>query len=130
MAMSPMVDTPSFSKTGSQVVPLFVVFHTPPEAAPTYTMFGLPSTTAKSSMRPPMTAGPSSRNSSALNLSIETSSLPGVGFTSAPDAGFALPFCFSFWPAAGPAARKNNPQKARVIRTNVFDMVPPRVSFH
>src|SRR5262252_2716543 len=70
IAMSPMVETPSLSKTGSQLVPLFVVFQTPPEAVPTYTMLGLPSTTAKSSMRPPITAGPISRNSRFLNLSV------------------------------------------------------------
>src|SRR5215831_5068400 len=70
MAMSPMVETPSLSKTGSQVVPLLVVFQTPPEAVPTYTVSGLLSTTAKSSMRPPITAGPISRNSRFLNLSV------------------------------------------------------------
>src|SRR5262249_54638044 len=69
-AMSPIVETASLSKTGSQVVPLLVVFQTPPEATPTNTMLGLDSTTAKSSMRPPMTAGPISRNSRDLNLSI------------------------------------------------------------
>src|ERR1700682_2974980 len=56
IAMSPIVDTLSLSNIGSHVVPLFVVFHTPPDAVPTYTMFGLLSTTAKSSMRPPMVA--------------------------------------------------------------------------
>ena len=96
MAMSPIVDTPSLSKTGSQVVPLFVVFHTPPEATPTYTMFGLLSTTAKSSMRPPMTAGPISRNSSALNFSIEAESALVAGFASSAELVFALAFCFSF----------------------------------
>src|SRR5256886_2742148 len=70
IAMSPIVDTLSLSNIGSHVVPLLVVFHTPPEAVPTYTMFGLLSTTAKSSMRPPMTAGPISRNSRFLNLSV------------------------------------------------------------
>src|SRR2546426_1723081 len=70
IAMSPIVDTPSLSKIGSHVVPLLVVFQTPPEAVPTYTMFGLLSTTAKSSMRPPMVAGPISRNSRLLNLSV------------------------------------------------------------
>src|SRR2546430_10590152 len=69
IAMSPIVDTLSLSNIGSHVVPLLVVFHTPPEAVPTYTMFGLLSTTAKSSMRPPMVAGPISRNSRFLNLS-------------------------------------------------------------
>src|SRR6202040_2677494 len=82
IAMSPIVDTLSLSNTGSHVVPLFVVFHTPPEAVPTYTMFGLLSTTAKSSMRPPIVAGPISRNSRFLNLS--------VGFGWSPGAARAL----------------------------------------
>src|SRR5882724_6799445 len=70
IAMSPIVETPSLSNTGSNVVPLFVVFHTPPEAAAIYTMLGLLSTTATSSMRPPIAAGPISRNSRLLNLSV------------------------------------------------------------
>src|SRR5882762_6794553 len=69
IAMSPIVDTASLSKTGVHVVPLLVVFQTPPAATPTNTMFGLPSTTAKSSMRPPITAGPISRSSRFLSLS-------------------------------------------------------------
>src|SRR5580704_15883864 len=67
--MSPIVDTLSLSNTGSHVVPLFVVFQTPPDAVPAYTMFGLLSTTPKSSMRPPITAGPISRNSKFFSLS-------------------------------------------------------------
>src|SRR5258708_3279139 len=69
IAMSPIVDTASLSKTGVHVVPLLVVFQTPPAATPTNTMFGLLSTTAKSSMRPPITAGPISRSSRFLSLS-------------------------------------------------------------
>ncbi len=80
--MSPIVETPSLSNIGSHVVPLFVVFQTPPEAVPTYTIFGLLSTTAKSSMRPPIVAGPISRNSRFLNLS--------VGFGWSAGAAFAL----------------------------------------
>src|SRR5580704_5606105 len=80
MAISPIVDTASLSKTGSHVVPLLVLFQTPPEATPTNTMLGFDSTTAKSSMRPPITAGPSSRNLSPLNLSAddEEAGAPGV----------------------------------------------------
>ncbi len=52
------------------VVPLLLVFHTPPEATPTKTMFGLLSTTAKSSMRPPITAGPISRSSRFFSVSV------------------------------------------------------------
>src|SRR5206468_2344112 len=68
MATSPIVETFSLSNTGSQVVPLLVVFHTPPEAVPTYTIFGSLSTTAKSSMRPPITAGPISRSLTVIRL--------------------------------------------------------------
>src|SRR6267378_173035 len=78
IAMSPIVDTLSLSNTGSHVVPLLVVFQTPPEAVPTYTMFGLLSTTAKSSMRPPIVAGPISRNSRFLNLSVGLGCSPGA----------------------------------------------------
>src|ERR1700675_2985116 len=70
IAMSPIVDSASLSNTGVHVVPLFVVFHTPPAATPTKTIFGLLSTTAKSSMRPPITAGPISRSSRLFNLSM------------------------------------------------------------
>src|SRR5690242_5595432 len=86
MAMSPTVETPSLSKTGSQVVPLFVVFQTPPEAVPTYTIFGLLSTTAKSSMRPPITAGPISRNSRLLNFSAGFGWSPPPAFIFVADA--------------------------------------------
>src|SRR6266481_7933869 len=78
IAMTPIVDTPSLSKIGSHVVPLLVVFQTPPEAVPTYTMLGLLSTTAKSSMRPPIVAGPISRNSRFLNLSVGLGWSPGA----------------------------------------------------
>src|SRR5712692_9187210 len=77
IAMSPIVDTLSLSNTDSHDVPLFVVFQTPPDAVPTYTMFGLLSTTAKSSMRPPIVAGPISRNSKFLNLSAGFGWSPG-----------------------------------------------------
>src|SRR6266849_4706216 len=70
IAMSPIVDTASLSNTGVHVVPLLVVFHTPPDATPTKTIFGLLSTTAKSSMRPPITAGPTSRSSRLFSLSV------------------------------------------------------------
>src|SRR5260370_33292710 len=94
IAMPPIVDTPSLSNTGSHVVPLFVVFHTPPDATPTNTMFGLPSTTAKSSMRPPIVAGPISRNSRFLSLSV------GFGWSAGP----------------GSAAVANAPQNATAAR--------------
>src|SRR5882724_11591636 len=86
MAMSPIVETLSLSNIGSQVVPLFVVFHTPPEAVPTYTMLGLLSTTAKSSMRPPIVAGPISRNSRFFSLSTELAWSAGAAGVFSPNA--------------------------------------------
>src|ERR1700740_864418 len=80
IAISPIVETPSLSKTGSHVLPLFVVFQTPPEATPTKTMFGFVSTTAKSSIRPPIIAGPISRNSRFFSFST------GFGWSAAFDA--------------------------------------------
>src|SRR5580704_19465528 len=80
MAISPIVETASLSNIGSHVVPLLVLFQTPPEATPTNTTLGFDSTTVKSSMRPPITAGPSSRKVSPLNLSAgeEEAGAPGV----------------------------------------------------
>src|SRR5882672_3935091 len=83
IAMSPIVDTASLSKTGVHVVPLLVVFQTPPAATPTNTTFGLLSTTAKSSIRPPITAGPISRNSRFLSLSTALTWSAGRASTSA-----------------------------------------------
>src|SRR5215468_9499381 len=102
IAMSPMVETPSLSNTGSQVVPLFTVFQTPPEATPTKTMLGLDSTTAKSSMRPPMIAGPISRNSRDLNFSMGEGVAGVVAAASAVavDFSFSLFFGLVFWAAA------------------------------
>src|SRR5580704_991808 len=61
-ATAPMEDTPSLSKMGCHVVKALVVFHRPPPARPTYTILGSRSTTATSSARPPIIAGPISRN--------------------------------------------------------------------
>src|SRR5256886_5973186 len=124
IAMSPIVDTLSLSNIGSHVVPLLVVFHTPPEAVPTYTMFGLLSTTAKSSMRPPITAGPISRNSRFLNLSVEFCGAPAVMRAPAnrnpPQArmlGRALDLCFI---SLSSRARPGILLRSRALRTKLF----------
>src|SRR5437660_5447235 len=109
IAISPIVDTPSLSNTGSQVVPLLVVFQTPPEAVPTYTMFGLLSTTAKSSMRPPIVAGPISRNSRALNLSV------GLGWS--PGADRALP-------ASAPRLATQTRTVRKVLHVSFISILP------
>src|SRR5438270_169275 len=59
---------PVFSSTNAtcrQVVPLLVVFQTPPLAAPTYRRFGFASSTATAVMRPPVQAGPIDRATKA-----------------------------------------------------------------
>src|SRR6266576_3077156 len=124
MATSPIVETFSLSNTGSQVVPLLVVFHTPPEAVPTYTIFGSLSTTAKSSMRPPITAGPISRNSRFLNLSVEFCGAPAVMRAPAnrnpPQArmlGRALDLCFI---SLSSRARPGILLRSRALRTKLF----------
>ena len=58
------------SKIAFQVVPLFDVFQTPPEASAKYIsalLFGL---TAKSAIRPDVVAGPMSINLNALVLAL------------------------------------------------------------
>src|SRR5690349_25132398 len=59
---APTVPARTESKTGVQVTPAFVVFQTPPVAAPAYTMFPVrpprDSTPAMSVMRPLTAAGP------------------------------------------------------------------------
>src|SRR6266851_1861572 len=91
-------------------------------------MFGLLSTAAKSSIRPPMTAGPISRNSSALNLSVNAGSLAASVFAVA--AGFSLLlllfFC-SFWPGVESARRNIIEQHARIKRIHFVAMKPPTI---
>src|ERR1700675_1863894 len=91
-------------------------------------MFGLLSTAAKSSIRPPMTAGPISRNARALNLSVNVGSLAASAFAAA--AGFSLPlllfFC-SFWPGVESASRHTIEQHARIKRIHFVAMKPPTI---
>src|SRR5262245_4493567 len=61
--MQPIEYEPSPSKTGVQVVPALVVFHTPPEAAVTKYSLGSSGRTAMSLIRPEETAGPIERSS-------------------------------------------------------------------
>src|SRR6185503_10187277 len=59
MAMSPIESVFAYrSKTGCQVVPLFVLRKTPPDAVPTKMMRGSLGTASMSSTRPPNAAGP------------------------------------------------------------------------
>ncbi len=60
-ARAPMEAAPVLSKTGWKLAPASVVFITPPWASPTYQVNGSKGSTARSEMRPPMTAGPIAR---------------------------------------------------------------------
>src|SRR5262245_46837986 len=60
-ATSPIETVLWLSKIGVQVMPLLTVFQRPPDAVATYRVVGRPSTTATSTTRPPMLAGPSGR---------------------------------------------------------------------
>src|SRR5262252_4534461 len=75
-AMSPIDINPCSWSCASHVAPLFVVFHTPPCAAPTYQMFVFGSYTAMSAIRPDIEAGPICRKCSESN---------GVDCEGAPD---------------------------------------------
>src|SRR5258708_7167249 len=66
-ATAPRLTVASRSKTGAQVVPLLVVFQSPPEAVATYRVAGRLSTTARSTTRPPMLPGPRQRAGNASN---------------------------------------------------------------
>src|SRR5205807_5495770 len=106
-----MVETPSLSNIGSHVVPALVVFQTPPEAVPTYTVLGLDSTTAKSSIRPPMMAGPSSRHC--------RSSFSAAGAAAAGGCSLAALFDLAdlLWPLATPGAKAALSASAKRTRT-------------
>src|SRR6266576_4422149 len=59
IVMAPIDCTGSLSNTALNVVPPLVDFHTPPEAAPAYTVSRVPScTAATAAMRPLMAAEP------------------------------------------------------------------------
>lgn len=66
-AMSPAAKADSRSNTGCQVRPALVVFHTLPEAGPTYIVFGWPTGTAMASMRDDCGAGPNARHGNEAN---------------------------------------------------------------
>src|SRR5512138_2167630 len=86
-----MEKEPSLSKRGVQVVPPFTVFHTPPEATATYQVSGCSGSTARSPMRPEVTAGPRLRQVSPSKVEafirVAGSALPLAGaHQSAPEA--------------------------------------------
>src|SRR5215212_10027391 len=64
MVTQPIENEPSPSKIGANVVPAFVVFQTPPDAAATYHVRESRGSTAMSMMRPDTRAGPIPRASS------------------------------------------------------------------
>src|SRR5215471_14160694 len=117
IAMAPIDCTSCLSNIGVNVVPPFIDFHTPPLAAPTYTVSRLPSCTAATEVtRPDITAEPMLRAPRPEIVSESTlggdAAPPRVALTcggAGSDAGLgpAVPDCvaasavMSFSPAAG-----------------------------
>src|SRR3954463_8630416 len=66
-AIDPILSVDCSSKTGVHVAPAFTVFHTPPDAAPTYQVSGLFTTTSIAVIRPLIPAGPILRGFNAFN---------------------------------------------------------------
>src|ERR1051325_1443833 len=67
IVMAPIDCTGSWSKTGLTVVPPLTDFHTPPDAAPTYSVSRLPSCTpVTAAMRPLIAAERSEEHTSEL----------------------------------------------------------------
>src|SRR6267142_3372466 len=78
IVIAPIDCTGSLSNTGLNVVPPLVDFHTPPEAAPAYTVRRVPScTAATAAMRPLMAAEPILRAPSPEMVSESTFAAPG-----------------------------------------------------
>ena len=67
MTTVPIEYDASLSKIGVQVVPAFVVFHTPPDATATYHVRLSRGWIAMSDTRPDVTAGPMDRKRNPLN---------------------------------------------------------------
>src|SRR5262249_42974441 len=90
----PMLAVLWSSKIGANEVPAFVVFHTPPYADATYHTRRSLGSTARSTTRPEVTAGPIARNLSPANVPAESlpSGLVGLAADLAAglDSGFAV----------------------------------------
>src|SRR5260221_6700629 len=96
MATQPIEYEPSPSKTGEKLVPAFSVFQTPPEAAARNQRCGLVGSTAMSTIRPDVRAGPIDRRARPDQVSLDQppffsgfSSALGAGFLSAGFSGTA-----------------------------------------
>jgi len=85
-AMPPSATDDSCWNNGSHVVPALMVFQTPLEAVAAYTMRGVCSTTAKSTMRVPVPPGPTLRQDSPMGTSAETWNDVAEGNTGAASA--------------------------------------------
>src|SRR5436190_345548 len=102
MARQPMEYEPSPSKTGEKLVPAFSVFQTPPEPTATNQRCAFVGSTAMSTIRPEVRAGPRDLMARPVQVSVDQppffsalSSALGAGFLSlAP--GFASVFAAVF----------------------------------
>src|SRR5262249_44789200 len=72
--MAPIEYEPSLSKTGVNVTPAFVVFHTPPEATATKDLLRFDGTTARPATRSEVNAGPINRIRNSLKVGVDIGS--------------------------------------------------------
>src|SRR5688572_13479807 len=89
MATEPMANEASPSKTGVKVTPALVVRHTPPAAAATNQRLLSVGSTARSTTRPEVSAGPMLRSSRPLQASA-VRPLGGAGDAAVFGAGVAF----------------------------------------
>src|SRR5712691_5480068 len=122
MATQPIEYELSPSKTGVQVVPAFSVFQTPPEATATNQRCGFVGSTAMSTMRPEVRAGPIDRKARPDQVSADQppffsalSSSLAAGFLSLAPA-FASVFAVAFGGAGDFSWAVSRPAEAIAIR--------------
>src|SRR5438874_2546646 len=84
MTTVPIEYDASLSNTGVHVVPALMVFHIPPDAAATYQIFLSLGWTARSLMRPDVSAGPIGRRRSPANGPPAPSPRPPVESSAVP----------------------------------------------
>src|SRR6476620_1150983 len=109
-ASAPMACTGMESNTGRNVLPLSLDFHTPPDALPTYHVFGSPGTPTTAAMRPP-DAGPSiwKRNGST-----------GLGRGRAPERGACCATAVTALPTKASVATKEQREEESRMSADPF----------
>src|SRR5438093_8898194 len=126
MVTAPMDCTGCLSKTGLYVVPPFCDFHTPPLAAPTYTVNRGPSHTAsRAAMRPLIVAEPMLR--APRPEIVSESTLTGAwAIAAAANRMLRMQAAFFIIAPPGPSSGLRPPSRARSLAPRSGERVPRR----